>query len=681
MNVPFRHSLTGRLLVLGVLPMVLLIVAIVAIGMTEKYRTLKSVGETRILQALQYARSVGEDRMNDASRTARIIAEAEAAGVVDDSTATRAFLSQVVARDPAISAVWVARDARGGKDSRAFAIRVAHSAAGGTPRVVDDATLTSGAAYLAARRSGESAEPIAVGGEVAVRDGERFLDVAFPIIVGGRFVGAAGAEYSLDGPANSAAAVARDENVRIFFISPGGTIIAGGSHDSFDAAALAGTLVRDTSLASVLGPIVAAANKDARLELVTDPVSGRATYAASGTTRTLGARIVLMKPVDEITAPIVMETVRNALVAGAGLVVLTALIVWLSVSVSRRLGNAVSVATAIAAGDLSARATSTAGRDESALLLGSLDVMAERLGLLVGAVHAASATVDRGVHELVRVTEGQRRAALPLGQTTAEVAAAARQISTTSEELAGTMRSLEASAMSTSELAGRTRENLASVDGSMRDLDGATESVAERLAAINERAAAINGVVTTITKVADQTNILSVNAAIEAEKAGEQGRGFLVVAREIRRLADQTGGATLEIERMVQDMQSAVSAGVMEMDRFSEKVRRSVDEVARSSGRMAEIISQVGENAVRFRAVTDGMASQSAGAVQISDATAQLRESARSTVDGVTRIAATVRALEDASESLRSSVAAFGLDGAACSLELKHVEPAQDPVN
>src|SRR6266498_3148728 len=71
---------------------------------------------------------------------------------------------------------------------------------------------------------------------------------------------------------------------------------------------------------------------------------------------------------------------------------------------------------------------------------------------------------------------------------------------------------------------------------------------------------------------ADQTNLLSLNAAIEAEKAGEHGRGFVVVATEIRRLADQSALATGDIEQIVKEMQSAVSAGVMGMDKFSEEV-------------------------------------------------------------------------------------------------------------
>src|SRR5438093_9938525 len=101
----------------------------------------------------------------------------------------------------------------------------------------------------------------------------------------------------------------------------------------------------------------------------------------------------------------------------------------------------------------------------------------------------------------------------------------------------------------------------------------AAGSINAKLAVLNEKASNINQVVTTITKVADQTNLLSINAAIEAEKAGEYGRGFLVVAREIRRLADQTAVATLDIENMVRLMHDAVSAGVMQMDKFSEQVR------------------------------------------------------------------------------------------------------------
>src|SRR5207245_2721664 len=111
-------------------------------------------------------------------------------------------------------------------------------------------------------------------------------------------------------------------------------------------------------------------------------------------------------------------------------------------------------------------------------------------------------------------------------------------------------------------LADAGRVGLRQMEETMRQLSDATGSISAKLRTIREKAGGINLVVTTITKVADQTNLLSINAAIEAEKAGEAGLGFLVVAREIRRLADQTAVATLDIEQMVRQMESAVAAGV-----------------------------------------------------------------------------------------------------------------------
>jgi methyl-accepting chemotaxis protein WspA len=107
----------------------------------------------------------------------------------------------------------------------------------------------------------------------------------------------------------------------------------------------------------------------------------------------------------------------------------------------------------------------------------------------------------------------------------------------------------------------------------MRQLVESTGSISSKLAVTREKADSITQVVITITKVADQTNLLSTNAAGEAEKAGEHGRGFLVVAREIRRLADQTAVATLGIGSMVRPMRGAVPAGALQTDQSGEGVR------------------------------------------------------------------------------------------------------------
>src|SRR4028118_381836 len=136
--------------------------------------------------------------------------------------------------------------------------------------------------------------------------------------------------------------------------------------------------------------------------------------------------------------------------------------------------------------------------------------------------------------------------------------------------------------------AGASQNDLNRMETVMRQLSNATASIATKLGVMSEKANNINSIVTTITKVADQTNLLSLNAAIEAEKAGKYGSGFAVVAREIRRLADQTAVATLDIEKRVKEMQAAVSTGVTEMNNFTEEVNESVEDVESVSWQLTE---------------------------------------------------------------------------------------------
>ena len=154
---------------------------------------------------------------------------------------------------------------------------------------------------------------------------------------------------------------------------------------------------------------------------------------------------------------------------------------------------------------------------------------------------------------------------------------------------------------------------------------------------------------------------MSLNAAIEAEKAGEYGLGFAVVAMEIRRLADQTAVSTYDIEKMVKEMQSAVAAGVMGMDKFSEEARRGVEEVRQVSMHLAQIIHQVQTLTPRFQTVNEGMHAQATGAQQISDTLAQLSEAARQTAESLRQSNLAIEQLNGAARGLQTSVARFKL--------------------
>ena len=198
----------------------------------------------------------------------------------------------------------------------------------------------------------------------------------------------------------------------------------------------------------------------------------------------------------------------------------------------------------------------------------------------------------------------------------------------------------------------------------MRRVMDAAGSINAKLAVLSDKAGNISQVVTTITKVADQTNLLSLNAAIEAEKAGEYGRGFAVVATEIRRLADQTAVATYDIDQMVKEIQSAVAAGVMGMDKFSEEVRRGMQEVQQVGGQLSQVIQQVQALAPRVESVSDGMEAQASGAEQITQALTQLGEAAQQTVDSLRQSGQAIDELNHVALGLRGGVSRFTLQAA-----------------
>src|SRR5437762_3184973 len=228
------------------------------------------------------------------------------------------------------------------------------------------------------------------------------------------------------------------------------------------------------------------------------------------------------------------------------------------------------VAERIAAGDLVVAVNARSERD---VLGHALAKMVKRLSSLVGEVQRSGQEVNTSVNEIAGTAKQQQTTATEIAATTTQIGATSKEISATSKELVKTMNEVSLVAEQSAVLAGSGQAGVTRMEETMRHVMDAAGSINAKLAVLNEKAGSINQVVTTITKVADQTNLLSLNAAIEAEKAGEYGRGFAVVATEIRRLADQTAVATYDIERMVKEIQSAVSAGVMGMDKFSEEVR------------------------------------------------------------------------------------------------------------
>nr|WP_277818099.1 methyl-accepting chemotaxis protein [Pseudomonas putida] len=309
-------------------------------------------------------------------------------------------------------------------------------------------------------------------------------------------------------------------------------------------------------------------------------------------------------------------------------------------------------------GDLSMR-LSLERKDEFGAIESGFNEMAEALAKLVSQAQRSSVQVTTSVTEIAATSKQQQATATETAATTTEIGATSREIAATSRDLVRTMTEVTSAADQASSLAGSGQQGLARMEDTMHQVMGAADLVNAKLAILNEKASNITQMVVTIVKVADQTNLLSLNAAIEAEKAGEYGRGFAVVATEVRRLADQTAVATYDIEQMVREIQSAVSAGVMGMDKFSEEVRRGMFEVQQVGEQLSQIIHQVQALAPRVLMVNEGMQAQATGAEQINQALAQLSDASTQTVESLRQASFAIDELSQVAAGLRGGVSRF----------------------
>ncbi|MGA2052685.1 MAG: methyl-accepting chemotaxis protein [Opitutales bacterium] len=389
-----------------------------------------------------------------------------------------------------------------------------------------------------------------------------------------------------------------------------------------------------------------------------DPIRHEPSYIGAAPIKTGQWMLVLTVTREELMEPIRGTIIQNLIISSVGILLVATLLLVSVNRLSKRIGRAVVVAQQVAAGDLTAEVHVDSGDETGQLLQATRDMIASLNGL-IGQVKRSSIQLISTANEISSTAKLQESTVQDFGASTSQIAAAVKEISATSQDLVGTMANVSQVVSETASMADTGRQQLTGMKHSVQNLAGATTSISQKLSVISDKAQAITSVVTAITKVAEQTNLLSLNAAIEAEKAGEYGLGFGVVAREIRRLADQTAVAVLDIEQMVREMQTAVSAGVMEMDKFTGEVRTGVDEVGRLGQHLETIIHQVQALLPRFGAVKEGLTSQSHGAQQINEAMVGLTEGARQTTDSVEEFDKAVRNLHTAVEGLRREIARF----------------------
>ncbi|MEM5385826.1 methyl-accepting chemotaxis protein [Paraburkholderia phymatum] len=359
-----------------------------------------------------------------------------------------------------------------------------------------------------------------------------------------------------------------------------------------------------------------------------------------------------------------VTSMEITLASALGVTLLVALVTGYSLyrAITVPMSSVVEVHNVMRTGNLTQRLRLGRG-DEFGALEDGFNRMADELTSLVAQAQKSSLQVTASVAEIAATSKEQHATASETAATTAGIGATAREIAAASRDLSHAMDGLSVAAGQSAAHAGASQNGLAHIEETMRSATQAADSLDAKLAILNAKTVDISGVVATIARVADQANLLSLNAAAEAKKAGEHGAGFAVVAAETRRLADQTAVAGHDIEQAVNAIQSAVAACVTGIDAFSEEARRGMHDVQQVSGQLSQIIRDAQTLPPRFQFVDQGIRTQAANAHQMTQALSQLSQTARQTAESLRQSSQAIDDLTLVANQLRTGVSRFKIEG------------------
>lgn len=370
---------------------------------------------------------------------------------------------------------------------------------------------------------------------------------------------------------------------------------------------------------------------------------------------TLGTGIYI----DDVDA----EFQKNAMLFGGislSLLVILSICGWLvGRSVLSQLGGEPTTATEVmnqvAKGDLSVRVQNA----PPGSLLNSLGSMVISLrGLIVEIDQLAdrvvinSKAISRGANEVAATATRETDA-------TASMAAATEELTASSSQISDSAKETERDSLQAMELAGEGSKQVVQASSAIQQISATVADTSRRIYALEERANQVSSIANVIKEIAGQTNLLALNAAIEAARAGEQGRGFAVVADEVRKLAERTSLATTEIEQMISGIQSDTLSAVTAMNAMLPEVRQGVELAGAASSSLQVIETGAGRTLERIREVANATLEQSAASTSIAQRVDQIAQMVESTANTMRTTADTAKQLERVALGLKARISRF----------------------
>ncbi len=345
-----------------------------------------------------------------------------------------------------------------------------------------------------------------------------------------------------------------------------------------------------------------------------------------------------------------------AIVLGVMLAAIIGLIIARSITLPLAVG--VAAVNRLAQGDLTVEIEVT-GSDETAQLLAAMKKMTDSLRAMVHNLSGTSAQVASAASELRAISEGIATGAEEVAGQAGDVATAGEEMTATSNAIAQNCQMAADVAQQAYQTASNGAKVVERTVSAMGQIAAKVQESAKTIESLGTRSDQIGDIIGTIENIAAQTNLLALNAAIEAARAGEQGRGFAVVADEVRALAERTARSTKEIGEMIKAIQLETQGAVVLMEQGVVQVGAGTLEASRSGDALRDILEQVNAVSMQVSQIATAAEEQTVVTGEISGNMQQITDVVQQTSQGAHESAAAAVQLDASAEELQRLVRQF----------------------
>ncbi len=356
------------------------------------------------------------------------------------------------------------------------------------------------------------------------------------------------------------------------------------------------------------------------------------------------------------------NTVRMVIVAIINIAaIIGILIFFMRLSIIKPIQETVRMAENIADGNLSGKEIETKTEDEIGTLGRALNRMKYNLRDMISKVKESAGEVSTGAENISMLSDSASSGAEKQTSQLTQVVTAVEEMSSTVAEVAKNSADAAGSANKAKESAAAGSEIVQSSIEGMERIAKSVGSSAKTIEELGRSSNQIGEIAAVIDDIADQTNLLALNAAIEAARAGEQGRGFAVVADEVRKLAERTTKATKEIADMIKKIQKDTADAVSAMNEWNREVKNGVELSNKAGDSLKQIVGLVQNVTDMINQIATATEEQSAASEEITSNIEDIAKVSKDTAGGASRSSGSAKNLKELSENLQKLVEQFRL--------------------